>query len=133
MYIKRLLINDFRNLEYVELTPCSGFNFICGPNGSGKTSIIEAIHYLSLARSFRTSSYQYLIRQGQPQFTLFAQVQADNAELDTTIGLLRPRNGEPVIKINSDPITRMVDLIDHIYVQIIHPQGVELICRERAP
>lgn len=129
MYIKRLLINDFRNLEYVELTPCSGFNFICGPNGSGKTSIIEAIHYLSLARSFRTSSYQYLIRQGQPQFTLFAQVQADNAELDTTIGLLRPRNGEPVIKINSDPITRMVDLIDHIYVQIIHPQGVELITK----
>ncbi len=129
MYIKRLLINDFRNLEYVELTPCLGFNFICGPNGSGKTSIIEAIHYLSLARSFRTSSYQYLIRQGQPQFTLFAQVQADNAELDTTIGLLRPRNGEPVIKINSDPITRMVDLIDHIYVQIIHPQGVELITK----
>ena len=129
MYIKRLLINDFRNLEYVELTPCSGFNFICGPNGSGKTSIIEAIHYLSLARSFRTSSYQYLIRQGQPQFTLFAQVQADNAELDTTIGLMRPRNGEPVIKINSDPITRMVDLIDHIYVQIIHPQGVELITK----
>lgn len=129
MYIKQLLITDFRNLEYVELEPCSGFNFICGPNGSGKTSIIEAIHYLSLARSFRTSTYQYLIKQGQPHFTLFAQVQEDGSEVDTSIGLLRPRNGEPLIKINSDPITRMVDLIDHIYVQIIHPQGVDLLTK----
>lgn len=129
MYIKRLLINDFRNLQYVELEPCAGFNFICGPNGSGKTSIIEAIHYLSLARSFRTSSYQYLIRQGQPQFNLFAQIKEDGSEVDTSIGLARSRVGEPIIKINSDPITRMVDLIDHIYVQIIHPQGVDLITK----
>ncbi len=129
MYIKRLLINDFRNLEYVELQPCSGFNFICGPNGSGKTSVIEAIHYLSLARSFRTSTYQYLIQQGKPQFNLFAQIKEDGLEVDTAIGLARPRLGEPTIKINADPITRMVDLIDHIYVQIIHPQGVELLTK----
>ena len=106
MYIKRLLINDFRNLEYVELQPCSGFNFICGPNGSGKTSVIEAIHYLSLARSFRTSTYQYLIQQGKPQFNLFAQIKEDGLEVDTAIGLARPRLGEPTIKINADPICK---------------------------
>lgn len=130
MHIKRLVINDFRNLEYVELDPCEGFNFICGPNGSGKTSIIEAIHYLSLARSFRTNVYQYLIRQGAPAFNIFALVHEDNESIDCTLGLSRSRGEKPVIKINSDPISRMVDLIDHICVQIIHPQGVDLITKE---
>ncbi len=130
MYINRLLINDFRNLQYVELQPSPSFNFICGPNGSGKTSIIEAIHYLALARSFRTNSYQYLIRNGQRQFNLFAAVQEDDSMMASTIGLSRERGDSAIIKINSDPINRLVDLIDHICVQIIHPQGVDLITKE---
>lgn len=130
MYIKRLVISDFRNLEYVELLPSEGFNFICGPNGSGKTSIIEAIHYLSMARSFRTTSYQYLIRQGLPRFNIFALVNEDNSNVDCSLGISRARGESALIKINSDPIARMVDLIDHICVQIIHPQGVELITKE---
>lgn len=130
MYIKRLIINDFRNMEYVELEPCQGFNFLCGANGSGKTSVIEAIHYLSLARSFRTSSYQYLIKQGKPKFNIFALVQEDNGGPDTSIGMSRARGESPIIKINSDHVSRMIDLIDLICVQIIHPQGVELITKE---
>lgn len=130
MYIKRLIINDFRNMEYAELEPCQGFNFLCGDNGSGKTSVIEAIHYLSLARSFRTSSYQYLIKQGKPKFNIFALVQDDNGGPDTSIGMSRARGESPIIKINSDHVSRMVDLIDLICVQIIHPQGVELITKE---
>ena len=130
MYIKRLIINDFRNMDYAEIEPCQGFNFLCGPNGSGKTSVIEAIHYLSLARSFRTSSYQYLIKQGRPCFNIFALVQEDEDGVDTTIGMSRSRGENAVIKINSDQVSRMIDLIDLICVQIIHPQGVELITKE---
>lgn len=130
MYIKRLVISDFRNLEYVELNPSTGFNFICGPNGSGKTSIIEAIHYLSLARSFRTNSYQYLIRQSMSSFSIFASISDENSSLDCSLGISRARGERALIKVNSDPIARMVDLIDHICVQIIHPQGVELITKE---
>ena len=130
MFIKRLLINDFRNLQYLDLNPSAGFNFICGPNGSGKTSIIEAIHYLALARSFRTNSYQYLIRQNQSRFNLYAVVQEDDQVLPTSIGLMRERGQDAVIKLNADQITRMLELIDHICVQLIHPQGVELITKE---
>lgn len=130
MFIKRLLINDFRNLQYVDITPSPSFNFICGPNGSGKTSLIEAIYYLALVRSFRTISYQYLIRQGLSCFQLYAEVQEDNKLLLTTIGLMRERGKNAVIKINADVISRMLDLIDHICLQLIHPQGVELITKE---
>lgn len=157
MFIKRLFINDFRNLSSVELLPCPGFNFICGANGSGKTSVLEAVHYLALARSFRTNSYQYLIKQGQPQFNLFALVDEQSPAADftasgcvaagsadavladaamaassghgvaTSIGISRSRHNDSVIRINSDPISRTIDLLDHICVQLIHPQGVDVI------
>ena len=57
MPITSLHITDFRNLEDVELAPCAqGLNIITGDNGSGKTSLLEAIHYLGHGRSFRTST-----------------------------------------------------------------------------
>lgn len=130
MFIKRLIISDFRNLKYVDTTPAPSFNVICGPNGSGKTSLIEAIYYLALARSFRTNSYQYLMRQGERSFKLYALVQEDERAVTTSIGLQRERGGETLIKLNADQIGRLTDLVDHICVQLLHPQGVDLITKE---
>lgn len=130
MFIKRLVINDFRILEMVDLEPCDGFNFICGPNGSGKTSILESIHYLSLMRSFRSNNAHYLIRTSQPKLELFARLKEENLEIDTTIGVSRERNGDAVLKINGSTAPRIMDLLDHICVQTLYPQGVDLICSE---
>ena len=45
---------DFRNITAADLQPCiQGLNIFSGDNGSGKTSVLEAIHYLSYGRSFR--------------------------------------------------------------------------------
>lgn len=85
MTIHELRITDFRNLSSVVLTPLTtGLNLICGENGSGKTSLLEAIYYLSTARSFRTSSNAHLIRESSPKFSLYSQVLMPNA---TQIGL----------------------------------------------
>ncbi|MGL4930469.1 MAG: AAA family ATPase, partial [Plesiomonas sp.] len=46
MAITRLLVQDFRNISHADLTFDSGFNFLVGANGSGKTSVLEAIYYL---------------------------------------------------------------------------------------
>ena len=57
MAITSLRIADFRNLAAVEIVPCQyGLNVIYGNNGSGKTSLLEAIHYLGLGRSFRSAT-----------------------------------------------------------------------------
>ena len=48
MALTRLLIKDFRNIEQVDLALAPGFNFLVGANGSGKTSVLEAIYTLSL-------------------------------------------------------------------------------------
>ena len=52
MALTRLLINDFRNIETADLAPSAGFNFFVGPNGSGKTSVLEAVYTLGHGRAF---------------------------------------------------------------------------------
>ena len=54
MTIELLRLTDFRNFRDAEIRPGPGVNLITGPNGSGKTSLIEAVGFLSNGRSFRT-------------------------------------------------------------------------------
>lgn len=64
MLVKRLDLRNYRNYE----TACADFsparNFITGPNGSGKTNVLEAIYYLSQTRSFKKAEDRELIRTG---------------------------------------------------------------------
>ena len=55
MALKRLTIENIRNLRFVEIFPNARLNLIYGNNGAGKTSILEAIHILGSGKSFRSS------------------------------------------------------------------------------
>ncbi|MXZ33169.1 MAG: DNA replication and repair protein RecF, partial [Gammaproteobacteria bacterium] len=68
---------------------------LAGPNASGKTSFLEAIHYLALGRSFRTSSVKPLIRIGDDETVLFTELSGG-----TKIGLHRTRKGDQQLKSN---------------------------------
>ncbi len=128
MRLKRLLANDFRNLEFCVLEPQDCINVICGPNGSGKTSILEAISYLALGRSFRPScNYQSLIKRGVDAFELFAKVEEDEEQPPAAIGFKKDRTGLSQIKLNRDKTVRLLDVISYLCVQVIHPQGSELV------
>ncbi|XIW28519.1 AAA family ATPase [Escherichia coli] len=52
MSLTRLLIRDFRNIETADLALSPGFNFLVGANGSGKTSVLEAIYTLTAVGRF---------------------------------------------------------------------------------
>ena len=54
MQLVRLKTSYFRNLAELDLEFSPHFNFIYGKNGSGKSSLLEAIYFLSLGRSFRS-------------------------------------------------------------------------------
>jgi DNA replication and repair protein RecF len=65
MRLDCLEIRNIRILTSVEVAPGEGLNVFVGPNGSGKTSILEAIHLLGSGRSFRTHRLTELISRGQ--------------------------------------------------------------------
>ncbi len=129
MIIKRIYIQNFRNIAHLDIRPDQSVNLIVGPNGSGKTSFLEAISCLALGRSFRGAKTPHLISHDKPNFVLSSEIQQDKSFLSDTIGMMRSRTrGESVqISINGQRTNRLIDIIDKLCVQIIHPQGTELI------
>src|SRR5918998_4465167 len=64
MRVKRISLRDFRNYEAAEVELADGLTVVAGPNGSGKTNLLEAIYFGCTARSPRTSNERELVRRG---------------------------------------------------------------------
>ena len=93
MGLVKLNLTDFRNIKQASMQPAAGVNIILGENGSGKSSVLEAIHYLGLGRSFRTHLTSRGVQHGEKDFTLFSQCQQFlNDEQTTTIGLKKSKS-----------------------------------------
>ncbi len=73
--VRRLCLRDFRRFEQLELQPAPGFNVIVGDNGSGKTSILEALHLMAHGRSFRGRVRDGLIRHDQAALEIYLEWQ----------------------------------------------------------
>ena len=65
MPIKEIEMVSFRNHVHSKFEFADGINVIWGENGSGKTAILEAIHTLSMGRSFRTNKVTELLKNGE--------------------------------------------------------------------
>ena len=70
MEIDSLEMISFRNHEKTQIKFGPGLTVLWGKNGSGKTSILEAIHSLSFGSSFRTNNKKELIKEGSNNFSL---------------------------------------------------------------
>ena len=73
--IRRLRVNDLRRFREQEMAPAPGFNLIVGDNGSGKTSLLEAMHLMAHGRSFRGRVRDGLIRQGESALAVYVEWQ----------------------------------------------------------
>ena len=74
MTLAKLDVSNVRNIASASIAPSPRLNFIVGPNGSGKTSLLEAIHILGRARSFRSTQAGLVIRLQQDELTVTGRV-----------------------------------------------------------
>lgn len=125
MRLTQLQIKNFRNLENVELIPVNGVNLIVGDNASGKTSLLEAIYYLSHIRSFRTPSVTDLILRQSPFLQLVAKIETAEQK-SIPLGIRRSRN-KSEIRVNKQPVKRVSDIAAQFPVLAIHPDSYILI------
>ncbi len=117
MPISLLRITDFRNLINVDLAPDNGLNVICGNNGSGKTSLLEAIYYLSLGKSFRSSTNSRLINHHSDKFSIFSQIVSDNQLIPA--GVERSARGAPRMRIAGQDVASIAELANLLPVRLI--------------
>ncbi len=80
MWIQALTLTDFRSYETLSLEFEQGVNLLIGPNGQGKTNVVESIAYLSMLASHRVASDLPLVRSGAQSAVIAARVvEADRA------------------------------------------------------
>ncbi|MBL4860194.1 MAG: DNA replication/repair protein RecF [Acinetobacter sp.] len=127
MQITRLNIERVRNLRMVALHGLQPFNVFYGQNGSGKTSILEAIHLLATGRSFRTHIPKHYIQTDTQDAIVFAQSNSEK------IGMQKLLSGEQLIKVNGDNIATQGQLAKIPPLQLIDPQSTDIIDRGAKP
>ncbi len=124
--LKRLQITHLRNLDNVSIALSPDVNLFYCRNGSGKTSLLEAIALLGLGRSFRSHKIRTIIEHSQPQLTVFAELaSAENHKI--TIGLQKSRSGQNVIRVNGDNVQSAISLAQQLPLQIINADSFLLL------
>lgn len=124
MPLKHLTASDFRCLQAVEFAPHPEFSLITGANASGKTSLLEAVAYLGLGRSFRGAATRDLVRHGEHSFLLRGLV--SHAGRDVRLGV---RNGREGLEqsIDGDRSGGTAALAEILPLQAIDPEVHELV------
>ena len=125
MHLTQLDIRQVRNLNDVKIKPGKICNYIFGSNASGKTSLLESIYLLSIARSFRTTHIKHVISHDKDFLQVFARIQNNKDEL-TAIGLERSVK-KTRIRINGADVKQVSDLSSLLPVQIINPDVHKLL------
>lgn len=126
MTLSHIKVHHFRNIDYAELSLSRHFNFIVGENGSGKTSLLEAIYMLGHGRSFRHIQSNRIIQHEHPELVLFSKIESANQKVQS-IGLAKARNNDNTIKIDGDEGYRLTDLAKLLPIQLITPEGFDLL------
>ncbi len=126
MKIERLDVADVRCIQSASLRSLSQLNLLCGANGSGKTSVLEAIHCLSTGRSFRTRTAATLIRREQAALTAFAQLCGEHNE-GMGLGIRRQRDGCFEARLRGERVESLASLAGLLPVQVVDADAFELI------
>ena len=123
MIVKSLTLKNFRNHDFLSYDFKNGINILAGPNGAGKTNVVEALYYLSLARSFRVNDDWDLIKKDKDRAEINAII--SEGELSRKIRILICKDGRQVL-LNNKPISRLSELSKCMNVVLFEPKDVML-------
>ena len=121
MEINNLEMISFRNHKKTNIDFDSGLTIIWGENGSGKTSVLEAIHSLSYGKSFRTNNKRDLIKKGS-EFFFIKGCFKNNENFNNTVSLSQDIKGNKKIQINNKVIKKRKDLFGLNNVVVFSPE-----------
>ena len=125
MYLTSLALKNFRCFQSIELVFNKKLIVIEGPNGSGKTSLLEAIYYVCYGRSFRTRIVTDFIANTSEAFVIKIQGSETQAETwDIHVGGTATKR---LLKINNRPATSYKELVSLYRVISITEDDVMMI------
>lgn len=128
MHLRRLSIQNLRNLT-ADLDDLARFNIFFGANGSGKTSVLEAVYFLGMGRSFRSPTARSVIRYDAEALTVFAGLDegGDRPSSPVRLGLSRNSRGELNLRRNGEPVRTLAELARLLPVLLVNAETFGLL------
>lgn len=127
MFLSWLDLADVRCYDQLAFRPDPGVNVLVGDNGVGKTSVLEAIGYVGMMKSFRGVADDALVRDGADRAVVRAGIGGGATE--TTVEIEIPADGRRVVLVNAKRPARMRDVLLQIPIVAFMPDDLDVIKR----
>lgn len=125
MILRTLHLRSFRAHIETDIALGPSVNLLYGPNGVGKTNVLEAIHYLCLTKSFTASRDRYAVRKGAPYFEIEGTFDGVRERpMDVRLAYV-PGEGKNVF-VNDAELDRLADIVGLLPVVIFSPEDYDL-------
>ncbi len=125
MILRSLRLRSFRAHASTEVELAPSINLLHGPNGVGKTNVLEAVHYLCLTKSFTAARDHYAVRKGAPYFELEGQFEGVRRKPMKVRLVYVPSDGKKIF-VNGAPLDRLADIVGRLPVVVFSPEDHEL-------
>lgn len=123
--LKKIVVQDFRNISFQELSFSPNVNCISGNNGEGKTNLLDAIYYLSMTKSAFSAPDAANFRYGTAGFTLGGTYAMENG-LESRFALQVTREGKKLVR-DDKPYSRMGEHIGVLPLVMVSPGDIALV------
>ena len=123
--LKKIVVQDFRNIAFQELGFSPNVNCISGNNGEGKTNLLDAIHYLSMTKSAFPAPDRFNIRYGCSGFAIGGTYGMDNG-LESRFSLRVDADGKRLVR-DDKPCPRLSTHIGLLPVVMVSPGDGSLV------
>ncbi len=124
MALHTLLAQNLRIIEHLELSLAKNATLFCGANGAGKTTILEAIDFLSRGRTFRNHRLAPLLRHGSDRLTVSGKVVEGSHT--TYLGVQKAAD-ETILRCDQQKVISISNHASYLPVVCMHPDSHQLI------
>jgi DNA replication and repair protein RecF len=125
LHLQRLVLVDFRSYAELSAEFPSGRVGLIGPNGVGKTNVLEAIAWLATMQSFRGAPTSAVVRESATAARVRGEVHHERR--DTTIDAELAVKGAGRVSVNGKRLPRARDLLGYVRVTVFSPDDLQLV------
>ena len=123
MFVRKLVLENFRSYTHLDIDFPANDIFITGDNGQGKTNLLEALHYLTLGRSFRKAEDKELIKDSEKEASIYLVYHDESDGKEHTLSCLIGR-GYKVFSYDDRKIKTLSEMLGKLLAVYYDPSQV---------